>query len=54
MNNIFVIIIPKSSAKFLIVHFGFVFTDAPAAGHFIWVGELELPTVPGPGDEALA
>lgn len=51
--DIFVVVIAESPAELFIVHLGFIFANAPAPGHLIRVGELELPAVTGPADEML-
>lgn len=33
MDNILIVVIPKSAAELFVVHFRFVFTDAPSSGH---------------------
>ena len=53
-NNILVVIISKTPRQLLVVHLGLVLPDAPPPGHLVRVGHLELPAVPGPGDEVLA
>lgn len=54
MNYILIIIVSQTPTEFLIVHLGFVFTDAPTSRDLVRVGELELPAVAGPADEVLA
>ena len=54
MNNVFIVVISQSAAEFFVVHFGFVLSRAPSAGHLVGVGELELPAVARPADEVLA
>ena len=52
-DNVLVIIISQSPGQLLVIHLGLVFPDAPSPGHLVRVHHLELPAVPGPGDEAL-
>ena len=52
-DNVLVIIISEASRQLLVIHLGLVFPDAPPPGHLVRVGHLELPAVPGPGDEVL-
>ena len=52
-DNVLVIIISQSPGQLLVIHLGLVFPHAPPPGHLVRVGHLELPAVPGPGDEAL-
>ena len=53
MDDILVIIVSQTAREFLIVHLWLVFPHAPPPGHLVRVGQLELPAVPGPGDEVL-
>lgn len=54
VDDVLVVVIAQAAAQLLVVHLGLVFPLSPPAGHLIGVGELELPSVPGPADERLA
>lgn len=54
MYNIFVIIITKTTAQLLVIHFRLVLADAPATCHLVWIRQLKLPPITGPRDKALA
>lgn len=51
-HNIFIIVVAKRTAEFVIVHVRFAFPLPPASSHFIRVGHLELPVGALPGDAA--
>lgn len=54
MDYVLVVVVAEAARQLLVVHLGLVLADAPASGHLVRVGQLELPTVAGPGDERLA
>lgn len=49
-HNIFIIVVAKRTAEFVIVHVRFAFPLPPASSHFVGVGHLELPVGALPGD----
>ena len=53
-DYVLVVIVSEPPGQLLVVHLGLVLPDAPPPGHLVRVGHLELPAVPGPGDEVLA
>lgn len=54
MYNILVVIITKTTAQLLVIHFRLVLADAPATCYLVWVSQLKLPSIAGPRDKALA
>ena len=52
-DYVLVVIVSEPPGQLLVVHLGLVLPDAPPPGHLVRVGHLELPAVPGPGDEVL-
>jgi hypothetical protein len=54
VDYVLVVVVAEAARQLLVVHLGLVLADAPASGHLVRVGQLELPTVAGPGDERLA
>ena len=53
-DDVLVVIISERAGQLLVVHLGLVLPVAPPGGHLVGVDHLELPPVPGPGDEVLA
>ena len=51
MDDVLIVIISQTARQFLIVHLWLVFPHAPSHGNLIGVIHLELPSVPGPGDD---
>lgn len=49
-HYVFVIIVTKGTAEFVVVHVGLAFPLSPASGHFIRIGHLELSIGAFPGD----
>lgn len=49
-HNIFIIVVAKCTAEFVIVHVRFAFSLSPAPSHFVRVGHLELSIGALPGD----
>ena len=39
MNNIFIIIVTKTTTQLLIIHFWFIFTNAPSSCHLLWINQ---------------
>lgn len=54
VDDVLVVVIAQAARQLLVVHFGLVLAYAPPARHLVRVGELELPAVARPRDEALA
>lgn len=54
VDNVFVVVVAQAPTKLLVVHLGLVLAHAPAPSHFIGIGQLELPAIARPTDEALA
>ena len=53
-DDIFVVVISETPRELLVVHLWLVLSDAPPPCHFVRIGHLELPSVPGPDNEVLA
>ena len=53
-DDVLVVVISERPRQFLVVHLGLVLPVAPSRGHLVRVDHLELPPVPGPGNEVLA
>lgn len=53
MYDILIIVVPEAPRKLLVVHFRLIFPNAPSSGHFVRIGQFELPAIAGPRDEAL-
>jgi len=51
MYDVLVVVIPKATAQFFVVHFWFVLAHAPPAGHLVRVRKFEFPVVTRPGYE---
>lgn len=49
-HNIFIIVVAKRTAEFVIVHVRLAFPLAPAPSHFVGVGHLEFSIGALPGD----
>ena len=54
VNYVFVVVVAQSARQLLIIHLGFVLPDTPASSHLIRIGQLKLPAIARPRDEALA
>jgi len=54
VDDVLVVVVAQSTTQLLVVHLGLVLADAPPPGHFIRIGQFELPSVARPRDEVLA
>ena len=48
VDDVLVIVVAQTAAQLLVIHLGFIFSDAPSASYLVRVGQPKLPTVPGP------
>ncbi len=51
-HDVLVIVVAQSAAQLVVVHVGLALALAPALGHLVWVGHLELAVGAFPGDDA--
>ena len=53
MDDVLIVIVSETPRQLLVIHLWFILPESPAARHLVRVGQLDLPAVPGPGDEVL-